>query len=45
MLKVSVIIPAYNCEKYIKFCVDSMLNQKYKNLVIIVDAGSKDVTL
>lgn len=39
----SVIVPVYNVEKYINKCVDSILNQKYKDLeVILVDDGSKD---
>lgn len=44
--KVSVIIPAYNAEKYIKRCVDSISAQSYKDLeIIVVDDGSKDNTL
>jgi glycosyltransferase involved in cell wall biosynthesis len=41
--KISVIVPVYNVEKYLKRCVDSILNQIYKNLqIILVDDGSKD---
>lgn len=39
----SVIIPVYNVEEYVGRCVDSVLNQTYKNLeVLLVDDGSKD---
>jgi glycosyltransferase involved in cell wall biosynthesis len=40
---VSVIIPVYQVEAYINRCVDSVLNQKYRELeVILVDDGSPD---
>ncbi len=45
-MKLSFIIPTYNCEKYIKKCLNSILNQKtnIKYEIIIVDDGSKDNT-
>ena len=41
--KVSVIVPVYNVEQYLDRCVDSIVNQTYKNLeIILVDDGSPD---
>lgn len=41
--KISIIIPVYNVEKYIDQCLDSIINQTYKNLeIIIVNDGTKD---
>ena len=41
--KISIVIPIYNTEQYLDKCVDSVLNQTYKNLeVILVDDGSTD---
>ena len=45
-MKVSVIIPAYNSEKWIKRCLDSILTQSYSNLeIVLVNDGSTDNTL
>ena len=42
---ISIIIPAYNSEKYIAHCLDSILAQTYPNTeIIIVNDGSKDGT-
>ncbi len=41
--KVSVVVPIYNVERYLKECVDSILNQTLKEIeVILVDDGSPD---
>lgn len=42
-MKISVIIPVYNAEKYLKKCIESVINQTYKNWEIIaIDDESKD---
>ena len=43
MPKVSVIIPVYNVEAYLRKCLDSVVNQTLKDIEIIcVDDGSTD---
>lgn len=44
-MKISVIIPAYNEEKHVKQCIDSLFAQNYPNFeLIVVDDGSTDQT-
>ena len=46
MTKVSVIIPVYNVEKYLKKCLDSIINQTLKDIEIIcINDGSTDSSL
>lgn len=41
--KVTVIVPVYNVEKYLEKCVESIINQTYQNLeIILIDDGSLD---
>ena len=42
-MKLSVVIPVYNVEKYLDKCVESIVNQTFKDLeIILVDDGSTD---
>ena len=42
-IDLSIIIPVYNAELYLRECIDSILNGEYKNFeIILVDDGSKD---
>ena len=43
MVKVSVIVPVYNVEKYLDKCLDSLVNQTLKEIeIIVVNDGTKD---
>ena len=43
--QISVVVPIYNVEKYLRKCLDSIVGQTYKNLeVILVDDGSTDTS-
>ena len=43
MEKISVIVPVYRVEKYLRRCIESIINQDYSNLeIILVDDGSDD---
>lgn len=45
-IKISIVVPMYNAEKYIAACIESILKQSYCNLeIVLVDDGSKDYTL
>lgn len=45
MVKVSVIVPVYNVEKYIRKCLDSLVNQTLEDIeIIVIDDGSKDLS-
>lgn len=45
MKKVSIIVPIYNTEKYLSKCIESLINQTYHNIeIILVNDGSNDGT-
>lgn len=42
-IKISIIVPVYNVEKYLQKCIDTLINQTYKNIeIILYDDGSTD---
>lgn len=46
MKKVSIIVPVYNCEGHLDKCLNSIINQTYKNIeIILVNDGSTDNSL
>ena len=46
MVKVSVIVPIYNCGKYLDRCINTILNQTYEQFeLILINDGSKDNSL
>ncbi|WP_455664384.1 glycosyltransferase [Phocaeicola sp.] len=46
MIKISVIVPIYNVDKYLSRCLDSILNQTYQDLeIILINDGSTDNSL
>ena len=43
MAEISIIVPVYNVEKYLENCIESILNQTFKDFeLILVDDGSTD---
>jgi glycosyltransferase involved in cell wall biosynthesis len=45
-MKVSIITPVFNNEKFIDVCINSVLNQDYENIEhIVIDGGSTDSTI
>lgn len=44
--KISIIVPVYNVEKYLRECLESLINQTYKNIeIILINDGSTDSSL
>ena len=42
-MKISVIVPIYNSEKYVGTCIESLINQTYENIeILLIDDGSLD---
>lgn len=46
MIEISIIVPVYNKEKYLKRCIDSLINQSFTEIeIILIDDGSTDISL
>lgn len=44
--KISIIVPVYNAEKYLARCIDSLINQTYSNIeILLINDGSQDNSL
>lgn len=41
---ISIVVPAYNVENYIRKCIDSILNQTYSNWELLLIVGGQDST-
>lgn len=42
-MKISIVIPVYNSQKYLRECVQSITSQSYRDIeVLLVDDGSTD---
>ena len=42
-MKISIVITIFNCEKYLRECLDRIVNQTYDNLeIVLVNDGSTD---
>lgn len=45
MEKISVVVPIYNAEKYLNRCLNSLINQSYKNIeILLINDGSDDLS-
>lgn len=45
-MKISIIVPIYNCEKYLEQCIGSLVKQTYSDIeIILVNDGSTDSSL
>ena len=43
--KITIIVPVYNVERYLQQCIESLINQSYENLeIILVNDGSTDAS-